>query len=210
LQRNLQRDSRGAYFRWEGLGLRDSVFLFPLNPPRFSQLARSQLALFLGLLLGRCWILLRHFTKIIPKCSTACKACFLTVGIWREAGLHNLQAAGTAKRSASRTRHRILWVGKSSSAASDRQLGPKSASPIYCNHACFSRRAVSTFRSSVRSPSYTGIDCIGWHSFRHTFRSLLDETGAPIKVLVLPQSILSVHPQASWPLSFSAYRTLGL
>jgi integrase len=27
-----------------------------------------------------------------------------------------------------------------------------------------------------------GIDRIGWHTFRHTFRSLLDETGAPIKV----------------------------
>jgi integrase len=27
-----------------------------------------------------------------------------------------------------------------------------------------------------------GIGRIGWHTFRHTFRSLLDETGAPIKV----------------------------
>ena len=27
-----------------------------------------------------------------------------------------------------------------------------------------------------------GIGHIGWHTFRHTFRSLLDETGAPIKV----------------------------
>jgi integrase len=27
-----------------------------------------------------------------------------------------------------------------------------------------------------------GIGPIGWHTFRHTFRSLLDETGAPIKV----------------------------
>jgi len=26
-----------------------------------------------------------------------------------------------------------------------------------------------------------GIGRIGWHTFRHTFRSLLDETGAPIK-----------------------------
>jgi len=26
-----------------------------------------------------------------------------------------------------------------------------------------------------------GIGYIGWHTFRHTFRSLLDETGAPIK-----------------------------
>ena len=27
-----------------------------------------------------------------------------------------------------------------------------------------------------------GIGHIGWHTFRHTFRSLLDETGAPLKV----------------------------
>jgi integrase len=27
-----------------------------------------------------------------------------------------------------------------------------------------------------------GIGAIGWHTFRHTFRSLLDETGAPLKV----------------------------
>ena len=27
-----------------------------------------------------------------------------------------------------------------------------------------------------------GISHIGWHTFRHTFRSLLDETGAPLKV----------------------------
>jgi len=27
-----------------------------------------------------------------------------------------------------------------------------------------------------------GIGRIGWHSFRHTFRTLLDETGAPMKV----------------------------
>jgi len=27
-----------------------------------------------------------------------------------------------------------------------------------------------------------GIGRIGWHTFRHTFRSLLDETGAPLKV----------------------------
>jgi integrase len=27
-----------------------------------------------------------------------------------------------------------------------------------------------------------GIARIGWHSFRHTFRTLLDETGAPMKV----------------------------
>jgi integrase len=27
-----------------------------------------------------------------------------------------------------------------------------------------------------------GIGRIGWHTFRHTFRSLLDETGAPMKV----------------------------
>jgi integrase len=28
----------------------------------------------------------------------------------------------------------------------------------------------------------SGIGHIGWHTFRHTFRSLLDETGAPLKV----------------------------
>jgi len=32
----------------------------------------------------------------------------------------------------------------------------------------------------------TGLRCgfgrIGWHTFRHTFRTLLDETGAPMKV----------------------------
>ncbi|QNI34859.1 tyrosine-type recombinase/integrase [Alloacidobacterium dinghuense] len=27
-----------------------------------------------------------------------------------------------------------------------------------------------------------GIQRLGWHSFRHTYRSLLDETGAPIGV----------------------------
>jgi integrase len=27
-----------------------------------------------------------------------------------------------------------------------------------------------------------GIDGLGWHTFRHTYRSLLDETGAPIGV----------------------------
>jgi integrase len=27
-----------------------------------------------------------------------------------------------------------------------------------------------------------GIGHIGWHTFRHTFRSSLDETGAPLKV----------------------------
>lgn len=27
-----------------------------------------------------------------------------------------------------------------------------------------------------------GIGRIGWHTFRHTFRTLLDETGAPMKV----------------------------
>jgi len=27
-----------------------------------------------------------------------------------------------------------------------------------------------------------GIGRIGWHSFRHAFRTLLDETGAPMKV----------------------------
>src|SRR5207245_1493069 len=29
---------------------------------------------------------------------------------------------------------------------------------------------------------HCGIGRIGWHTFRHTFRSLLDETGAPMKV----------------------------
>jgi integrase len=27
-----------------------------------------------------------------------------------------------------------------------------------------------------------GIGRIGWHSFQHSFRTLLDETGAPMKV----------------------------
>ena len=27
-----------------------------------------------------------------------------------------------------------------------------------------------------------GIEGLGWHTFRHTYRSLLDETGAPIGV----------------------------
>jgi integrase len=30
--------------------------------------------------------------------------------------------------------------------------------------------------------SLVGLGRIGWHTFRHTFRTLLDETGAPMKV----------------------------
>jgi integrase len=40
-----------------------------------------------------------------------------------------------------------------------------------------------------------GIGHIGWHTFRHTFRSLLDETGAPLKV----QQELMRHADSEQP-----------
>lgn len=45
---------------------------------------------------------------------------------------------------------------------------------------------------------------IGWHSFRHTYRSWLDEIGAPMKVQqelmrhALIQTTMHVYGQAMW------------
>ena len=37
-------------------------------------------------------------------------------------------------------------------------------------------------RHIIPAGIHCGIGRIGWHTFRHTFRTLLDETGAPMKV----------------------------
>ena len=46
------------------------------------------------------------------------------------------------------------------------------------------RGSLGGCNSGIFSPAAVrcGIGRIGWHTFRHTFRSLLDETGAPLKV----------------------------
>jgi hypothetical protein len=46
---------------------------------------------------------------------------------------------------------------------------------------------ISVSSPPFSSPCQAGLyswfpSCIGWHAFRHIFRSLLDETGAPLKV----------------------------
>ena len=71
------------------------------------------------------------------------------------------------------------------------------------------RRSLACFRSPGRHPGSggqgtLGIERLGWHTFRHSYRSMLDVCGAPIGV----QQKLMRHAQVSTTMKYgNAYMT---
>jgi integrase len=67
-----------------------------------------------------------------------------------------------------------------------------------------SRSLLFDYREKTRLGKQVGIERLGWHTFRHSYRSMLDTCGAPIGV----QQKLMRHAQVSTTMKYgNAYMT---